>query len=54
LDRPAKVAASPVTLSERPSVARRAPLLGEHTHSILSELGYSDVDIAALEESGAI
>jgi CoA:oxalate CoA-transferase len=35
--------------------ARRAPLLGEHTKEILTgELGYSDVDLAALAEMGAI
>jgi crotonobetainyl-CoA:carnitine CoA-transferase CaiB-like acyl-CoA transferase len=40
---------SPVKMSETPpSVARRAPLLGEHTREVLREVGYSDDDISAL------
>ena len=31
----------------------RAPLLGEHTHELLAELGKSEKDIAALAASGA-
>jgi crotonobetainyl-CoA:carnitine CoA-transferase CaiB-like acyl-CoA transferase len=31
----------------------RAPLLGEHTHEVLAELGKSDAEIAALAASGA-
>ena len=30
------------------------PLLGQHTEEILTEFGYSAIDIAALKESGAI
>ena len=33
---------------------RRAPLLAEHTHEILSEIGYTPDRIAPLEEAGAI
>jgi crotonobetainyl-CoA:carnitine CoA-transferase CaiB-like acyl-CoA transferase len=35
-------------------VRERAPLLGEHNTEILSELGCSNADIAALAESGVI
>jgi len=46
---------SPIKLSATPADAnRRAPLLGEHTHEILTELGLSDDEIAALRRSSAI
>jgi crotonobetainyl-CoA:carnitine CoA-transferase CaiB-like acyl-CoA transferase len=32
----------------------RAPLLGEHTDTLLSELGYSESEIEALAAGGAI
>ena len=35
-------------------VQRAAPTLGQHTEEVLSQLGYSDQDIAELRESGAI
>ena len=31
-----------------------APTLGQHNHEVLSELGLSDADIAALERDGVI
>jgi crotonobetainyl-CoA:carnitine CoA-transferase CaiB-like acyl-CoA transferase len=31
-----------------------APLLGQHNHELLSELGLSDSDIARLESDGVI
>jgi crotonobetainyl-CoA:carnitine CoA-transferase CaiB-like acyl-CoA transferase len=36
-----------------PDVRRRAPLLGEHTDVVLREAGFSDSEIAAMQESGA-
>lgn len=31
-----------------------APTVGEHNEEVLRELGYSDEDIAALRDSGAV
>jgi crotonobetainyl-CoA:carnitine CoA-transferase CaiB-like acyl-CoA transferase len=51
----AAVARKIVTLSREPHVPFvRAPLLGEHTDTILRELGYDDDEIASFEASGAI
>lgn len=45
----------PVKLARnRPALRHRAPELGEHTDSILSQLGYSEADIAGLHARGAI
>jgi crotonobetainyl-CoA:carnitine CoA-transferase CaiB-like acyl-CoA transferase len=45
----------PVELSAHPNeIARRPPLLGEHTAEILAELGFSAADVADLEASKAI
>jgi crotonobetainyl-CoA:carnitine CoA-transferase CaiB-like acyl-CoA transferase len=45
----------PIKLSETPgSVRSPGPALGEHTREVLASLGYSDEDVAALEESGAV
>jgi alpha-methylacyl-CoA racemase len=45
----------PVKLSRTPGEpAGPGPALGEHTHEVLAGLGYSDDEIAALEESGAV
>jgi crotonobetainyl-CoA:carnitine CoA-transferase CaiB-like acyl-CoA transferase len=41
-------------MSETPWRAGRAPLLGEHTGTVLVSLGYSDTEIATLREQGAI
>jgi crotonobetainyl-CoA:carnitine CoA-transferase CaiB-like acyl-CoA transferase len=57
---PVNVAAShstlPVSLSSGPEYFHRraAPLLGEHNHELLSELGLSYDEIAALEVDGVI
>jgi crotonobetainyl-CoA:carnitine CoA-transferase CaiB-like acyl-CoA transferase len=46
---------SPIKLSATPADAgRRAPLLGEHTHEVLTELGLTEDEVAALRRSGAI
>lgn len=45
----------PVKLSRTPGeIVKGAPLLGENTESILKEIGYSDEQIAALIETGAV
>ncbi len=55
LPRPAPVAKVPVRLSATPGgIRHRAPLLGEHTDEILSELGYDTPAIAALRDKGVI
>src|SRR5919206_4172835 len=53
--KPAPVAKAPVFLSETPgSIRHRAPMLGEHTDEILTELGYRKDEIAALRENRVI
>ncbi|MGQ9427334.1 CaiB/BaiF CoA transferase family protein [Gilvimarinus sp. F26214L] len=50
-----KVVDTPVKLSRtNPSVERRAPTLSEHTHQIMTELGYSQDEIAVLREKRII
>ena len=45
----------PVKLSDNDVVVERSPLLGEHSEQVLSDvLGYSDEEIAALREAGAV
>ena len=50
-----KVAGIPIKFSDTPgSVERGAPVLGQHNSEILSELGYTEGDVARLKEEGAI
>lgn len=54
-ERPAPVMGTPVHLSATPgSVRHRAPTLGEHTDSLLDELGYSAAEIEALREQRVV
>jgi crotonobetainyl-CoA:carnitine CoA-transferase CaiB-like acyl-CoA transferase len=49
------LAPTPIELSETPGTYRRpAPRLGEHTDQILSTLGYSAAEIAALREEKVV
>jgi len=51
MEQPAPLMRTPVELSETPGEIRhRAPTLGEHTDSLMSELGYSETEIAQLHE----
>jgi crotonobetainyl-CoA:carnitine CoA-transferase CaiB-like acyl-CoA transferase len=55
LSKPARIPATPVTLSETPGIVRTAPpKLGEHTDEILAALGLTKTDIADLKSSGAV
>ena len=52
---PIKALGIPVKLSETPgAVDRAAPLLGQHTAEILTELGYTDAEQRALKSNGVI
>ena len=45
----------PIKMSDSPAEVTRSPLLGEHTDEILKDvLGYSEDDIFAIKESGAV
>lgn len=55
LPKPAPIVESSVRLSKTPGKIRhRAPTLGEHTDSIMRELGYDDAAIAELREQRII
>jgi crotonobetainyl-CoA:carnitine CoA-transferase CaiB-like acyl-CoA transferase len=46
-----KVTGVPVRLSRTPGAVRRAPpLLGQHSTEVLAELGYTDLEIAAMSK----
>jgi crotonobetainyl-CoA:carnitine CoA-transferase CaiB-like acyl-CoA transferase len=50
-----RMLASPLHLSQTPATYRLPPpLLGQHTDQVLSELGYSPAEVAALHASGAV
>ena len=51
MEQPAPLMRTPVELSETPGEIRhRAPTLGEHTDSLMSELAYSETEIALRDE----
>jgi formyl-CoA transferase len=45
---------NPIKLSASPTTIRPSPLLGQHRHEVLSELGYSTAEIDRLARDGAI
>ncbi|MFS0758392.1 formyl-CoA transferase [Noviherbaspirillum sp. 1P10PC] len=45
---------NPIKLSDSPTEVTRSPLLGEHTEEVLTQLGYSEQQIAALREERVI
>jgi len=45
---------NPIKLSDSPTHITPSPLLGQHRHEVLRELGYGDEDIEALDRTGAI
>ena len=52
---PLRYPGRPFIMNESPWQLRRtAPLLGQHTVEVLTELGYADAEIAELVDSGAI
>jgi crotonobetainyl-CoA:carnitine CoA-transferase CaiB-like acyl-CoA transferase len=53
--RPVRQLGVPVKLSRTPGAAQGpGPGLGEHTHEVLGELGFSSEEIGRLEEAGAV
>ena len=50
-----KMIGQPIELGDTPARIRTAPpLLGEHTHDVLREAGYTDKEIRAFRERGAV
>jgi crotonobetainyl-CoA:carnitine CoA-transferase CaiB-like acyl-CoA transferase len=50
-----KALGCPVHFSETPTaVTRAAPLLGQDTRAVLAEYGYTDLQIDALIDAGAV
>ena len=55
-ERPVRLLGLPFKLSRTPGDAARAPGpgLGEHTREVLTAAGYSEAEVDALLESGAV
>jgi alpha-methylacyl-CoA racemase len=52
---PVRQLGPPIKFSRTPAIVREpGPALGEHTHDVLHEAGYSDEEIAELEQAGAV
>ena len=50
-----QVAGSPIKFADtQPALARRAPLLGEHTNAVLEAAGVTPEQVAVWRERGAI
>ena len=45
---------NPIKMSDSPTIVTRSPLLGEHTEEVLTQLGYSALQIAVLREENVI
>jgi formyl-CoA transferase len=45
---------NPIKLSASPTTIGPSPLLGQHRHDILTELGYSEAEITALAKDGVV
>ena len=45
---------NPIKMSDSPTEVTRSPHLGEHTHAVLSELGFSETEISALRAAKVI
>ncbi|MDP1627531.1 CaiB/BaiF CoA-transferase family protein [Parvibaculum sp.] len=55
MPKPAPIMETPIRMSRTPgTIHDRAPVLGEHTDSILGELGYSQDEIVAFRSEGVI
>lgn len=52
---PMKLVNTPVKYSvSKPSIRTAPPTLGQHTDEVLTELGYSDEDVATMKSEGVI
>jgi formyl-CoA transferase len=45
---------NPIKMSDSPTEVTRSPFLGEHTHAVLTELGFSETEISALRAAKVI